>query len=233
MRPLTVACWKWGALFQASHVNVLRSMLARQLRCDHELVCITDNPTGLDGDIRVVPITQFADTPRCRRRMVQYGQDFAALVGPRFLSIDLDTVLVDDITPLVQRDEPLVAYWIDYAQVFSGSLILMTSGYLDRLFRLFADDPEGFPARVQDRGVASDQAMLNWYTRTMHPPMGQWTTRDGILLYFGDGYGRFEYLGVGPNRTTLPAGTRLVALGSADLPVLTENRFEWIAEHYR
>ncbi len=230
---MIITCWKWKRadgteLFTAKHVNTLQSMLARHLHMDHRLLCLTDDTDGLDGDILTWPITQFTDTPRCRRRMVQYSKDFAALVGPRFFSMDLDVVLVDDITPLLRRTEPLVAYWIEYAHVFGGGLILMDTGYLDPLFQMFALRPDIFPKLVQPHGIASDQAMLNWYLAKFNPAMGRWTAADGIVLYFGKGYERDEHHGVGPTRTTLPPCTRMVVLGGADLSVLDERRFDWV-----
>lgn len=227
---LTIACWKWGDRFSAKHVNVLRSMLDRHVHVDHELVCITDDATGLDGAIRTAPITEFTDTPRCRRRMKQFDKDFAAVVGPRFLSIDLDVVIVDDITPLVTRTEPFVGWRVRHAQVLSGSFLLMKTGYLHPLFEMFNSHPVEFPKRVQANGTPSDQAMLNWYLKALRRPVAQWTEADGLVTYFGKGYERHEHHGVGPNRPTLPKGARIVVLGSADLDVLADARFEWVSQ---
>lgn len=226
---LTICCWKWGNRFEAKHVNVLRSMLARHVHVDHELVCVTDDPRGLDGDIRTAPITEFLDTPRCRRRMAMFNGDFAEVVGPRFLSIDLDVVIVDDITPLVTRTAPLVGWRVRHAQVYSGSFFLMDTGALHGLYRMFAADPVGFPKKVQANGTPSDQAMLNWYLKHIHRwPIAEWTEQDGLVTYFGDGYERHEHLGVGPTHRQLPAGARIVVLGSADLAVLSDPRFDWV-----
>jgi hypothetical protein len=231
---LTVTCWKWGTRFAASHVNVLRSMLARHLHADHRLVCITDDPSGLDGDIVTAPIDAFTDTPRCRRRMKQFDGAFADVVGPRFLGLDLDVVIVDDITPLAARTEPIVCWRVKHAHVYSGSFLLMTTGLLHGLYQLFAANPVSFPRRVQLGGVPSDQAMLNWYVKNVYRrPVAEWTEMHGFVTYFGAGYERHEHHGVGPNRPTLPPGARIVVLGSADLEVLTDQRYGWVTQHYR
>ncbi len=235
---LTVVCWRWGKLFEAHYVNRLRAALERHLHLEHELVCVTDDPAGIDPRVRIVPLpTTFAGTPRCRRRMQIFSRDFARQLGRRILSIDLDVVIVDDITPIVDRREPLVCWKVGYAGVFSGSFHLMNAGVLDGLWRPFAADPEGYPRSVSREAVPSDQAMLNAFLASHWPravsgQVPHWTEADGFVTYFGRGYEYEERLGVGPNRTTIPAGARIVVLGSADKAELDAGRDPWMREHW-
>lgn len=233
---ITVVCWKWkradgSDLFGPEYVNRLRAGLEKHLHLEHGLVCVTDDPAGIDPRVRIVPLpTTYAGTPRCRRRMQIFSREFAASLGTRILSIDLDVVLVGDITPLVDRREPLVCWRVGYAQVFSGSFHLMDAGHLDGLWRAFESDPAGYPRRVSREAVPSDQAMMNAYLRGDDVPC--WTEADGFVTYFGKGYERLEHLGVGPRRTALPAGARVVVLGSADLADLESGSAPWIREHW-
>ena len=228
---ITVVCWKWGNLFSSVYVNRLRTALERHLHLEHELVCVTDDATGIDPRVRIVPLpTTYANTPRCRRRMQIFSREFASGIGKRILSIDLDMVIVGDITPLVNRTEPIVCWRVDYAGVYSGSFHLMDAGVLDPLWRMYKAAPEAFPASVQPRGIPSDQAMLNWYLRDKR--VAQWTSKDGLVTYFGAGYERFEKYGVGPSNPNLPKGARIVVLGSDDKAVMDEGRFPWVREHW-
>lgn len=229
---ITACAWKWGTTFEARHCNILRAMLDRHLHLDHELVIVTDDPTGLDGDIRVIPLPDtYARTPRCRRRMQQFSLEFDAQIGARILGIDLDVVIVDDITPIVNRREPIVGWKVGHAGVYSGSFILFDEGALDGAWQRFAANPDGYPFQVQPHGTPSDQAMVNHWLKSQ-PPIATWTERDGFVTYYGKGYERLEHLGVGPNRPDLPAGARIVVLGSADNAVLDEKRFDWVRSHY-
>jgi hypothetical protein len=162
-----------------------------------------------------------------------FDRAWSSAIGARILALDLDVVLVDDITPIVNRPDPLVCWRVGYAGVFSGSVILMDAGVLDPLWRAFDADPDGLARRSWPRGVGSDQAMLNHYlanTRTAPRP-AVWTERDGFVTYFGAGYERLERRGVGPNHPNLPAGARIVVLGSDDLAVLEQrDRFPWVSE---
>lgn len=235
MRSLSVLCWKWGALFSAVYVNRLKLALRKHLALEHQLYCVTDDPAGIDADVVTIPITEFQDTPRCRRRLKQFDRDFGRAIGPRILSVDLDVVITGDLTPLVDRPERLVCWKVGYANVFSGSFVLYDYDALDDLYRLYAADPIGFPMLAQRSGTPSDQAMLNyWLQARKHPkhPIPHWTERDGFVTYFGDGYRRYEHLGVGPHRPTLPSGTRIVVLGSADKSVMDEGRYDWVREHW-
>lgn len=229
---ITACCWKWGSLFSPEYVNRLRAALERHLRVPHELVCVTDDAQGIDRRVRIVDIPEtYSNTPRCRRRMQVFSRDFAAQIGPRILSIDLDVVIVDDITPLVTRNQPAMFWRVGYAQVYSGSFHLMEAGLLDGLWQRFAADPVGFPRLVQEKGTPSDQAMLNWYLND-GMPVAEWTESDGFVSYFGAGYERFEHLGVGPSNPKLPNGARIVVLGSADKAVMDEGRYAWVRKHW-
>lgn len=233
---LTVVTWKWGTTFSAAYVNRLRAGLERHLQLPHELVCVADDAAGIDSRVRIVPLpTTFADTPRCRRRMQVFSREWAtAELGDRLLCIDLDVVLVRDITPLVDRAEPLVCWKVGYAGVFSGSFLLMDAGELDGLWRQFSADPEGYPRRVSTERVPSDQAMLNAYLQRhrRHLPIPYWRDAQGLVTYFGDGYAHQEHRGVGPGQPQLPRGARVVVLGSKDKAVMDEGTFDWVREHW-
>lgn len=229
---ITVVTWLWGSTFTPIYVHRLRAMLERHLHLPHELVCVAQDASGLEG-IRTVPMPRrYAQTARCRRRMQQFSRQFAAGIdATRILGIDLDVVLVDDITPIVDRPEPIVGWKVGHAGVFSGSFILFDAGALHGAWRAYAADPEGYPKRIQPRGVPSDQAMVNAWLKTQ-PPIPFWTERDGFVTYYGRGYEALEHLGVGPNHPELPDGARVVVLGSSDKDVLETAAFPWVREHW-
>lgn len=228
---LSVVTWLWGTKFSAAHVNILRSMLDRHLHMEHELHCFTNEPDGLDGDIIVHPITEFLDTPRCRRRMFQYSEQMLDLVGPRMLSLDLDVVLTDDVTPLFDiPDVPLALWNVGYANVYSGSVQLMRTGELHSLY----EDFKAGAVTPKERNW-SDQAALNWYLswnwhRRNNFNDHLWGDGDGILTFFGKGYERYAHLGVSPSSERLPDGCRMVVMGSEDLKYL---EMPLLREHYR
>src|SRR4030095_16148363 len=60
---LTVVCWKWRrpvtyrSQYAPETVHTLRRMVAAHYAKPHRFVCVTDDPTGLDG-IETIPIWQ-------------------------------------------------------------------------------------------------------------------------------------------------------------------------------
>src|SRR4051812_8065560 len=106
--PLTVICWKWEtpgyrSTFGPETVNVLRRMVARHYPRPHRFLCVTDATAGLDPDVEVVaPWNDFAEVPSphgkknpsCYRRLRAFAPDIEPVFGPRFVTIDLDCVIL-------------------------------------------------------------------------------------------------------------------------------------------
>lgn len=235
---MSVVCWRWPDaqgkhLFGVEYVNRLRSMLARNLRLPHQVWCITDDTKGIDGAVRCIPQpAEYANTPRCRRRMWQYAKDRTALFGPRMLAIDLDVVITADITSLIDRTEALVMWRVGYADVLSGSIVLCDTGALDGAWQAYRNDPDGYPLATGEKN-GSDQAMLNHYIKTNRLPVAEWTERDGIRSWFGRGYGMHEHHGLSSKKPELPRGTRMVVFGSSDKAVMDRALYPWITECWR
>lgn len=232
---LSIVTWLWrpqsGPALGPRYVNNLRSMLARNLRIPHTLHCVTDTPAGIDpGVVIVAPPQEYADTPRCRRRMWQWAKERRELWGPRMLAIDLDVVITDDITPLVDRPEPIVMWKVGYAGVYSGSLILADTGALDGAWQAFACNPLGYP-KATGEANGSDQAMLNHWLKGRR--VAEWTERDGICTWFGNGYSDREHHGIGPGNPQPPKGTRLVVFGRHDVGVMESGAYPWVREAWR
>jgi hypothetical protein len=248
---LTVVTWKWGRLFGPEYVNTMRSMMLRHLHVPHQLVCVTEDPVGIDSDVTCVPPPYrlstghpphhagltFPGTPRCIRRLKQYDGAWAReYLGPRFLSIDLDVVVTGDVTPLFDRLAPLVLWRVGYAQVYSGGIVLMDAGALDGMWQAFSLNPERYARAAQAAvyreradapwGDASDQPVLNHYVRTHPVPVDELRDEDGITTYFSG------YRPADPPMAELRPGTRIVMFGSANKAVLDEGRHAWVREHW-
>ena len=104
-----VVCFKWAppqgyrSTFTSATVNTLRAMVARHFHVEHRFLCVTDDATGLDPAIEVVPLwDDFAQVrnphgghqPSCYRRLKVFARDIATILGDRFVCLDLDTVIV-------------------------------------------------------------------------------------------------------------------------------------------
>lgn len=202
MLPETVVCMKWKPPFKfrttytANHVNTLRSMVARHYPHPHRFVCITDDPKGLEPGIEVIPIwddyaelppPQGGYNPSCYRRLKLFSREMAALLGERFVSIDLDCTVLADLTPLWDRPEEFVIWRSALprrsgcrSQSYNGSMFLMTAGARAAVWEQFKPSTS-VKAAAKAGLVGSDQA---WIEYCLGPDEATWLPRtDGVYSY--------------------------------------------------
>lgn len=98
--PVNVLCLKWGTRYPASYVNILYRAVSRHLKRPFLFHCCTDDASGLDAGIRVIP---FPENPGVKRgwpdilvKLVVTRDGFGDLKGPT-LFLDLDIVVMDDL----------------------------------------------------------------------------------------------------------------------------------------
>ncbi len=236
---LSVVCWRWGTLYSVEYVNRLRSMLARHLHIPHDLFCVTDDPTGMDGSIEYIPM--FPDTfpgmasPSGRRanfrRLRTFDADLASVWGPRILMLDIDVVLTDDVTSLCSRTEPLIAFDQRHNTArpkFNTSIVLMDTGILGHMWTEFKANPADVwdqtrRSRVGD-GNNSDQAVFNYYLTKREPP-ASFGRDDGVVPF---------YMVKNQDGGLLP-NTRVVLFFGSDKqddPAI-QKQCPWIQEHWK
>lgn len=232
---LSVVCWKWKpaqgyrSTFGPAAVNVLRAMVARHYREPHRFICVTDDPEGIDPRVEVVPLwNDFADllsphggrNPSCYRRLRMFSPEIEAVFGKRFVSLDLDCVITNDMRPLWNRPEEFVA-WGDTNRTthYNGSMMLMTAGARPQVWTDF--DPTSSPRLAKAAGqFGSDQA---WISHRLGPSEAKWTTADGVYSF------RNHLLP--PHQ--LPARARIVIFhGATDPWDAQAQRLAWVRKHY-
>lgn len=108
---LTVACvWVRGPVpFTSDAVVRLRRMVRRYLSRPHQFVCLTDRPWLLPSDLRTIPIESLphAVPPNGRGywAKIELFNRRHGLTG-RVLYLDLDSVVVDSLEPIVDAPAP-------------------------------------------------------------------------------------------------------------------------------
>lgn len=227
--------WKpaanYRSKFDARAVNTLASMIARNYRGPCRLTCITDDPAGIDPAVRVVPLwsdhaalpsPHGVGYPSCYRRLKLFSAEAAQLIGPKFVVMDLDTVITGDITPLFSGPETF-KIWGDTAKgtPYNGSLWMLTAGARTVVWDTF--DPVQSPKRSLALGyIGSDQG---WIGAALGPNEPKWTARDGVYS-FRNHIQRAGYL--------LPANARIVNFHGNHDPWNAEmQRISWVRKHYR
>ncbi len=230
---IKVVCWKWDngfhdkkkLKFGPDHVNRLKNMVARHLHMDHEFVCITDDPAGLDHEIRVIPLwNDYRDMGGCYVRLKAFSQEMQELIGERFIWLDLDAVIVGDITPIV-RQNPKFMMWGDThpRTPYNGSMVMMDAGSRSQVWTLFERNPAVAIMKGRNLGyVGTDQA---WIGACLGRGEARWTIADGVYSY------RCHVKKLGH----LPNNARIVFFhGCADPSQPQIQKIHpWIEEHWR
>jgi hypothetical protein len=246
---ISVVCWKWRGKtmghtrpeYGARHVNTLASMVSRHLKMKHEVVCVTDDPKGIDGSVRIVPLwDELRDQGRCFLRLKAFSKDMADILGPRFVSLDLDTVITGPLDPVFDRPESFVV-WADPSRLlpYCGSQWMMTAGAHADVWEKF--DHATWQRLKPEKGWhGSDQA---WMAHAI-PNAATWGKQDGVYSFRmhllkvrgGDPLGRrlqqrIRLKGV----PRLPENASIVHFHGIYDPsqVHLQNQIPWIAEHWQ
>lgn len=188
---LTVVTFKWndpgyGGKFSAEHVNIMQRMVARHYRSPHRFVCFTDDPAGIDADIEALPLwDDYASLPNptgggrpsCYRRLKLFDPAMRDVLGERFVSIDLDTVIVNDLGPVWDRPEDVVMFRAPHGKwPYNGAMFMVNTGARPQVWRDF--DPVESPRLAAAKGYqGSDQA---WLSYCLGPDEAVWTDADGV-----------------------------------------------------
>lgn len=239
MSPLSVVVWKWAtpgyrSVFESYHVNVLHAMIARNYSDPFKLICITDDPTGIAPHIMTVPLWELHGDllnptwpgvgPSCYRRLRAFSPEFAAIAGERFVSLDLDVVIVEDMRPLWNRPEDFVMYASKHAQgALNGSMFMMRTGARAFVWETF--DPVESPRKTRAKGLTgSDQAWIEYCLGRKGE--ATWGEGDGIYAWRQDCLRR--------RRGALPDNARLIVFHGAPDPWSkgAQAASPWIADHF-
>ena len=202
MMSPSVVTFKWkpkdgyGLKCSSDDANLLYRGVRKHYVNLRRFICITDDPTGLDPNIEVVPLwNDFANRPNptykttagCHRRLRIFDKDFGKIVGERFVMLDLDTLPVGDLTPLFERREDFCGWRpiepaTGYSQrQFGGAFVLMTAGCRPHIWEEFQRDPDGCINAARDAGFhGSDQA---WTSFRLGIREKHVSDRDGIYFY--------------------------------------------------
>ena len=247
---ISVVTFKWKpkghyrSSFGAEHVNTMRRMVARHYPDPHRFICVTDDEQGLDEGIEVVPLwndhaeipnPSFIGGPSCYRRLKVFSREIGAVLGERFVCLDLDMLITGDLRPLLNRSEDFIA-WKNPNPLwpYNGSMFMLTAGARPQVWESF--DPVTSPAISHAaKCKGSDQG---WMSYVLGKGEATWDGADGVWSYQDEIVGRRAVIRgrfINPGVGMLPKNAKVIAFhGHVDpwsraAMVLTP----WVKEHYR
>lgn len=216
---LTVVCFLWdgevpgGSPYEAEHVRVLASMCRRHLP-EHRFVCYSDR--HVEG-VETLPIPE--DALRWGKRypkLLVWRREAQGELGPRILLLDLDVVILDDLRPLIERDEDVVLWRDPGLGIYNTSMVLLRTGSRRRVWQKFTGPRD---ARRAKRGPGTDQ---EWVKHCLGEGEATWGADDGVISYKYD----LKHGLVKP-----PEHTRIVFFHGKPKPWQVDHR--WVRDSWR
>lgn len=191
----SLVCFLWNNGFRdytPCKVNMLYR--AAQYFCpQYRFVCVSEISKGFDNGIDVIPMPKAAQSlgsipsphgkqfPSSYRRMWCFSDD-AKVLGERILMLDIDALILKDLSELFAVDDDFVGWrpmsiWGREERVGGGTWALKT-GTLTWLWDKFRENPAKLIEETQRLGWnGSDQAILSRFLATKY---SLWPQRSGI-----------------------------------------------------
>jgi len=206
--PLSVVVWKWknkvGWIdYTSEQVNRQYNQLKRFMGVPFNYYCATDDPVGLNKEIRVVDINSvscgrphYSDSgillkPNYRRLRL-FSREMKGYFGSRIMQLDLDMVVTGDISHIAKRTEPFII-WRSHSQgryrnfALNTSLILMDTGAMEHVWLEFKKRKEFTAIAAKACGwVGSDQAVIAHLTYKNDSDPPTFGKQDGIYAFRDD-----------------------------------------------
>ena len=192
--------WKWHQdgfflRYTAAHVNEMARRIRMNFIAPHRIICITDDPAGVTecetfplwDDFSHLKNASGNHLPSCYRRLKLFDPDTLGAMninaGERVVSIDLDSLIIGDLRPVIFREGTFVGWAVPgtyHRRVFNGSIWMFQAGMHADLWAGF--DPRSSPGECHKRGfLGSDQGWLSYNMATKAP--GWVPHRDGVMSY--------------------------------------------------
>lgn len=175
---INFVCWLYRSQtghrsYTADHVHRLATMFTRNYSKQHRVVCITDQPDGIECETLPMPLV----LPENYRRLWIFSKEAAELIPGRIFVLDLDVKITGRLDDYLDRPEPFVVMRDpQFNQHRYSSSYLFTAGTRTDIWESF--DPQESPAVMAEwyprvtgyKQVGSDQAWLNYYLWDQDPP---------------------------------------------------------------
>jgi hypothetical protein len=167
--------WKETTKYNERHVSVLASMLKRH--GGHSLICVQDGSFDIPGSV-IMP-KRVRKLPDYLPKLWAWSKEFHEIIGERFVSIDLDVVIVGDLAPVVSGPEPLRIWDQAEGEPYNTSLFAIEPGFGNEVWDRLS--PEALAiARLRTKRWTGDQS---WVAYVLGKGQTTFSQRDGILQY--------------------------------------------------
>jgi hypothetical protein len=147
-----VLCLKHGIKYGPEYVNTLYKMVKRNLTIPFEMVCLTDDPKGIDPGIKILDLPSNLEGWWCKPYM--FSADLP--IKGNILYMDLDVVIAGNLDKLFTFQPNNWCVIRDFTKVmrpqwkgYNSSVIRFKTGQLDHVWTRFIKDHHRIARRHQ------------------------------------------------------------------------------------
>jgi len=212
---ITFVCFKWGSKYGPRHVHTLARMVRRHFTPSHNFICLTDDPGGVEVQTMALD-RRFTNlgARQCFHKLAIFAPEASDRIGKRICAMDLDIVILDDLTPLVSRSEDFVIGDSGVTGFYNSSLMLLTAGSRPEVY----DDFTPMGALKLTRAKGKPHIDDGWIGARLGMKEARFDTSDGV----------------GSFRAKLPEKPRIVYFDGPDKPDgPVAQRLDWVRENYQ
>lgn len=213
--------------YGSEHVNILYHSVKRNTTVPFRFICVTDDPSGLDNAVEVVELwDKCRNLGGCLNRMFVFDKSMAAILGNRFICIDLDCVIVSNVDSILTRSEDFIINQFEskgnHNQLYNGGLFLMNAGSRQQVWDKFnfTNSPGVISELHEKKNMVGDDQ--SWIQHILGEKESLFTHADGV----------YDYNFINP-KNTLPDNAKIILLPGKFDPSIEKNHISWIKDHWR
>jgi len=216
--------------YSAEHVNILYSSIKRNTTVPFKFFCVTDDSNNIHPEITTIPLWDKCKyLGGCYNRLFIFSKEMEKILGKKFITIDLDCVIVGNLDNILSRqDEFVINSFYNkglWGQRYNGALIMMNAGCRSTVWDTFNYDESPklmSEMKKQKKLIGSDQA---WIQHVLGEHEKRFTPQD-------DGVYDYKSLKTDSSNTPLPDNAKIVFFPGKQDPQLM-NDIDWIRKNWR
>jgi len=167
-----ILCVKHGIKYSAEYVNKLHSMVSRHCSLPFEFCCLTDDSTGINPNIQIIPLPKHLEGWWCKPYI------FSDLpIKGRILYLDLDVVISDNIDRLFVYAPDSWCIIRDFTrqmrpdwQKYNSSVVRFDTGQLQHLWENYSTNWKDVQAKFfGDQDWLYSEALRTGVPATLFP----------------------------------------------------------------
>lgn len=175
MSDKSILCIKWGTKYGPEYVNKLYRMCHRNMSTSFRFVCLTENTLGLDKNIDAKPLLyDHTKLTGWWQKLAIFQETVHDLDGD-ILFLDLDVVIINDITPFFTYDAkfPIIEDWLlsrpPSSRVFNSSVMRFKVGSQLHIWDEFQKNPDAVL-----KNFRGDQDWITYKAKGIKPWPEHW-----------------------------------------------------------